>query len=301
MDYDDVFAAFSTPPSVSDAALARLASAAPARRLRDAIEPLAMHPVWSRRTNEALDAEGLDFLGRYVGGRAAALGDPSPGVVAAAFAVFEPGLVRTTYEAARTSCALDRLVEIREAATTESLHRVLGTASVSDVVDALRTAVDAAPSVGRPLFAGLSDRPWPADPMGALWRACESLREHRGDTHVAVCVAEGLDAVEMNVLTELWLGMELGSYSVTRGWAAERISAAAAGLQTRGLLSDGGLTPEGAAFRQRIEDRTDAGQQRVVDALREHLPAVVDQLAAWSAECVGAGAFPPDPFKRAAG
>lgn len=260
-----------------------------------------MHPVWSRRTNEALDAEGLDFLGRYVGGRASALGDAAPGVVAAAFAVFEPGLVRATYEAARSACPLDRLVEIRESATTESLHEVLGAISVHDVVDALRAAADAAPSVGRPLFAGLSDRPWPADPMGALWRACESLREHRGDTHVAVCVAEGLDAVEMNVLTELWLGMELGSYSATRGWAAERISDAAAGLQARGLLSDGALTGTGMALRQRIEDRTDTGEQSIVDAVGDQFPTVVEELAAWSAMCVDSGAFPPDPFKRAAG
>ena len=301
MDYDEVFAAFSTPPPVPDDALIRLAAGTPARRLRDAIEPLAMHPVWSRRTNEALDAEGLDFLGRYVGGRAAALGDATPGVVAAAFAVFEPGLVRATYDAARTACPRDRLVEIRDTATTESLHEVLGTVSVSEVVDLLRAAVHAAPSVGRPLFAGLSDRPWPTDPVGALWRACESLREHRGDTHVAVCVAEGLDPVEMNVLTELWLGMELGGYSATRGWTPQRITEAAAGLETRGLLSDRALTSTGAALRQRIEDRTDAGEQRVVDALGDRFSTAVDQLATWSARCVDSGAFPPDPFKRAAG
>jgi len=301
VDYDDVFASFSTPPAVPDDALVRLATGTPARRLRDAIEPLAMHPVWSRRTNEALDAEGLDFLGRYVGGRAAALGDPTPGVVAAAFAVFEPGLVRATYERARTTCPLDRLVDIRDSATTESLHVVLGTVSVSEVVATLRAAVDAAPSVGRPLFAGLSDRPQPTAPMSALWRSCECLREHRGDTHVAVCVAEGLDAVEMNVLTELWLGMELGGYSATRGWTEERIAEAAAGLRARGLLSDGALTSTGAALRQRIEDRTDAGEQRVVDALGDRFSTAVEQLAAWSAACVDSGAFPPDPFKRAAG
>lgn len=301
MDYDDVFSAFSTPPAVPDDALIRLAAGSPARRLRDAIEPLAMHPVWCRRTNAALDAEGLDFLGRYVGGRAAALGDPTPGVVAAAFAMFEPGLVRGTYEAARTACPLDRLVEIRDTATTESLHEVLGTVSVGEVVDLLRAAVDAAPSVGRPLFAGLTDRPPPNDPMSTLWRTCESLREHRGDTHVAVCVAEGLDAVEMNVLTELWLGMQLGGYSATRGWSPERITEAAAGLEARGLLSDGALTSTGAALRQRIEDLTDAGEQSIVDALGDRFSTVVDQLAAWSAVCVDSGAFPPDPFKRAAG
>lgn len=260
-----------------------------------------MHPVWSRRTNEALAEEGLDFLTRYVGGRAAALGDPAPGVVAAAFAVFEPSLVRATFEAARAACPRHRLVQIRETATTESLREVLGPAPVIDVVDALRTAVDAAPSVGRPLFAGLGDRPWPTDPVGALWRACESLREHRGDTHVAVCVSQDLDAVEMNVLTELWLGMDLGTYSATRGWSPDRISEAAAGLQGRGLLDEGALTPAGTELRQLIEDLTDAGEDSVVAALGDRFDAIVEQLAAWSAACVDSGAFPSDPFKRAAG
>jgi len=159
MDYDKIFTASSTPPSVPDTALVRLAAAGPARRLRDAMEPLAMHPVWSRRTNEALAEEGLDFLTSYIGGRAAALGEPTAGVVAAAFGVFEPSLVRATYERARAACSLARLVEIRETATTESLNQVLGTASVTAVVDALIAAVETAPTVGRPLFTGSTDRP----------------------------------------------------------------------------------------------------------------------------------------------
>jgi len=301
MDYDDILNASSTPPSVPDTALVRLAAAGPARRLRDAMEPLAMHPVWSHRTNEALAEEGLDFLTSYVGGRAALLGEPTAGVVAAAFAVFEPNLVQATYETARATCPLARLVEIREAVTTESLNQVLGTASVTEVVGALALAVDASPSVGRPLFAGSTDRPRPADPVGALWRLSESLREHRGDTHVAVCLAEGLDGVEMNILTELWLGMELGTYSATRGWAPERISEAADALAGRGIVDGGTLTPLGAELRQRIEDRTDVGERTAVDALGDRFETVVNQLEAWSAMCVDARAFPPDPFKRAAG
>lgn len=301
MNYDEIFLASSASPSVPDTALVRLAAAGPARRLRDAMEPLAMHPVWSRRTNEALAEEGLDFLTSYVGGRAALLGEPTAGVVAAAFAVFEPNLVRTTYEAARAGCPLSRLAEIRETATTESLNEVLGTASATDVVAALAAAVDASPSVGRPLFAGSTDRPRPSDAVGALWRLCESLREHRGDAHVAVCVADGLDGVEMNVLTELWLGMELGTYSATRGWSPEQISGAADALTERGVLDGGRLTPFGAEQRQRIEERTDAGESAVVDALGDRFESVVDQLETWSAMCVDAHAFPPDPFKRAAG
>ena len=58
---------------------APVVGAGPARRLRDAIEPIAMHAVWARRTNERLAGLGLDFLGGYVWGRAAALGEPDAG------------------------------------------------------------------------------------------------------------------------------------------------------------------------------------------------------------------------------
>ena len=57
------------------------------------------------------------------------------------------------------------------------------------MIDVLRRGIDAADPAGRPLFAGLAGREWPSDEYGQLWRACDILREHRGDSHVAACVA----------------------------------------------------------------------------------------------------------------
>ena len=107
MQYDDVVAAFFRP-SEPGVVPVPVTGASPARRLRDAIEPIAMHSVWSRRTNERLAALGLDFLGGYVWGRAAALGEPDAGVVVSSFAVFEPGMLTATYEPARATCAARR-------------------------------------------------------------------------------------------------------------------------------------------------------------------------------------------------
>jgi hypothetical protein len=305
MRYDDVVAAFFTASPDPAASPEPVRTGAPARRLRDAIEPLAMHSVWSRRTNEALAACGLDFFASYVGGRAAALGEPSPPVVAATFAVFEPAMITATYEAARAACPRDRLVAEREQATIASLHDVLDdqgrAADVEHVVEVLRRGLAAATPLGRPLFAGLAGEPWPADPVGRLWRCCELLREHRGDGHVAVLAAEGLDAVEANIATELWLGMELGSYSATRGWAPEQLQAAVQRLERRGLMVEGQLTIEGLDLRVRIEQATDRAERAILTAIGADLDPVVELLADWSAACVTAGAFPPDPFKRAAG
>ena len=278
-----------------------VAEGRPARRLRDAAEPLAMHAVWSRATNEALAGLGLDFLTGYVWGRAAALGEVEPAVVASAFAVFEPGLVGALYDQARQACSRADVLATRAEATAASLEQVLAGADVAPVVASLRRALGAADATGRPLYSGLSSLPWPESPVGQLWRATELLREHRGDGHVAACVAAGLEAVSMNVLTELWVGMPLGSYTATRGWSPERIAEAVASLEARGLVADGALTDAGRRLRDEVEQRTDVAASPVVDALGDDFEATVARLEEWSSACVAAGAFPPDVHKRAAG
>ncbi|HEY2240136.1 MAG TPA: hypothetical protein VGI21_15165, partial [Streptosporangiaceae bacterium] len=125
MDYADAVATFYAPRPDDTPVPEAVRSGRPARRLRDACEPVAMHAVWNRRTIERLAGLGLDFLASYVGGRAASLGDPAPAVVAATFAWFEPGLIAGLFEAARAAVPRDQLVAARDAATTESLTEVL--------------------------------------------------------------------------------------------------------------------------------------------------------------------------------
>ena len=129
------------------------------------------------------------------------------------------------------------------------------------------------------------------------------MRERRGDSHNAVWVAAGLDPIAMNVLTELWVGMPLGSYSATRGWSPDQLAAAVARLGRLGWIDDGTLTPAGHGFRDSLETLTDACEQPIVESLAAggHLDTDLERLARWSDRCVAAGAFPPDAFKRAAG
>src|ERR1700744_3943454 len=103
MDYDEAVGTFYAARPADTPLPEVVRSGRGARRLRDACEPLAMHAVWSRHTNERLAGLGLDFLAGYVGGRAASLGEPSPPVVAAAFAWFEPSLLARWYEEARAA------------------------------------------------------------------------------------------------------------------------------------------------------------------------------------------------------
>ena len=273
----------------------------PARRLRDAGEPLAMHAVWSQPVRDALAALGLDFRAGYVAGRAASLGEPSPPVVAAAFAWFEPTRLGAWYAAARAAAPRDQLVAARDTATAASLAGVLAGEDPAEVADLLTGATADADGTGRPLFAGLRGRGAPSDPFQRLWWACDLVREHRGDSHVAVANAAGIGPVEMNVLTECWLGLPLLSYTATRGWPEAAMVAAVGRLEARGWLRDGALTSDGRAVRAELEDRTDAAEQSVADALGDRLDEVCGRLNAWSQRCIAAGAFPADVRKRAAG
>ncbi|MBW0132801.1 SCO6745 family protein [Pseudonocardia abyssalis] len=303
MDYAAALETFFDEPAGSPAAVAG-PSPTPARTLRDALEPVAMHAVWSEAVNRALAERGHDFLTGYVTGRAAPLGEVPSSVVAATFAVFEPGLVDALWTAGRAIVPLPELIALRDAATAASLRAVLGDAAEPEAVRVagiLEDAVAGLDGTGRVLFAALRARPRLDDAFGRLWRAADLVREHRGDGHVAASVAAGLDPVRMGVLMEVWLGYPVGEYSGTRAWPEEAAAAAVARLEADGLIVDGSLTDRGRAVRDGIEAATDTSQDALVAALGDDLEPVVAALAGWSERCVAAGAFPPDPRKRAAG
>jgi hypothetical protein len=301
VDYADAVAAFFVPRQEGTELPVAVTGGSPARRLRDACEPVAMHAVWNRTTNERLAQLGLDFLTSYVGGRGASLGDPAGAVVAAAFAWFEPGLVASLWEAARTALPAGRLAQARDEATVASLREVLAGEDPAEVANLLAGAAEAADGMGRPLFSGRRADGRPRDAVHCLWWACGLVREHRGDSHVAAAAAAGLDPVEMNILTELWVGMPLLSYTATRGWSPDVMQRAVARLESRGWVRDGALTGEGLAERLSIEERTDAQEQPIVAALGGRIDEVCSRLNHWGQLCIEAGAFPPDILKRAAG
>ncbi len=235
-------------------------------------------------------------------GRAAALGTPPPALVTATFGAFAPGLLEPVYAHAAATADRDAVLAARERGATASLHRVLGDPAPAAVLaPILRRCLDRAAPLARPLFAALSALPEPTDPWAALWRACELLREHRGDAHLAVCLTAGLDAVRMNILTELSCGYAQGAYTATRGWSPEEIGAGVDRLTTDGLVADGALTDEGAELRETLEDMTDDAEDEVLAELGDDLERVLGELADLSAELVEQGAFPADPGKRAAG
>ena len=278
----------------------------PGRRLRDAAEPLATISFWAPEVNDRFAALGLDFLTGYVWARSAPMGEPSAPVVAAAFGVFEPALVGDLYEQARRTASRADVLAAREQGAAEGLRAVLDgvdDAEVAGAVAALRRATDRAAQdvAGRPLFAGLVSLPWPADPFAQLWHAASLLREYRGDVHQAANVAAGLSAVEMNLVTELWVGWEPRAYTATRGWSPEAMTGAEEALQRRGLLAGDRLTADGRALRDEVERRTDAAVEPLLAEIGPDLDRLTLQLDRWAGQVVAGGAAPPDPYKRISG
>lgn len=301
MDYREAHAVFFQPPA--EERTAPPLPDTPARRLRDAIEPIATISFWGRSVNDRLAALGHDFLTGYVAARSAPMGTPTAPVVVAAFGVFEPGLLSGLYQRALGIAGREAVLEAREQGAVEDLRALLPGADVTGVVAVLRRATDAAAAdlVARPLFAGGISLPQPRDPLGQLWHAATLLREYRGDVHLAATAAAGISGLEANLLTEYWVGYEPRAYAGTRGWSPEAMDAADAALADRGLVADGRLTAEGRRLRDDIEARTDAAMAAVLAAVEPDLDGVVGQLDGWSSQIVAGGGAPPDMFKRICG
>ena len=299
MDYDQMQAAFFAPRAGTEP---QAGWDSPARRLRDAVEPLAAVSFWARPVYDRYAAHGLDFLTGYVWSRSSVLGAAEPGVVAATFGVFEPGAVAGLLAAARQACSLDDVRTASEQGSAEALREVVGDDDgLARTTQALLDAVGRADVAGRPLFAGALGRPVPADPYAALWHAATLVRECRGDSHLGACVAAGLSGLEANLLTELWVGYPALEYAATRAWSPEAMAAAQDALRARGLLDGDGLSDTGRALRGRVEEATDTAMAPVVAALGDRLDDVVARCTPWGEALVERGWFPPDAYKRAAG
>ena len=218
-----------------------------------------------------------------------------------AIIVLNPSTTAAEWDATRSAVTYEQLVQTRDEATVASLREVLAGEDPIEIADLLADATERAEGMGRPLFSGVRASGRPADPVHRLWWACNMVREHRGDSHVAAAAAASLSAVEMNILTELWIGMPLLSYTGTRGWSAETMQHAIDRLEARGWLGGGTLTDTGRAARLRIEQSTDEQEQSIADALAGHIDQVCDRLNDWGQRCIDTGTFPPDVLKRAAG
>jgi hypothetical protein len=265
-----------------------------ARTIWHRLETLNAVAYFSPECREAPEALGLKgFWMGYFAFRAAPMGPVPASVIEATFANFHPARVRRAIPDAWAIASPGACLTARSTAAAAALRRLLGdgpaAALASAVTPALVAAVDAADPLGRPLFAANRAVARPADPVGALWQLATTLREHRGDGHVALLAAEGLDGCEVHVLFSADAGHPPEMYQQSRGWSADDWAAAVERLRARGLLDGAGrLTATGAARRAHVEHHTDElaiapyevlGEGGVATLL-DHLAPAAEQVAA---------------------
>lgn len=269
------------------------------RRLRDLVEPIAANVYFAPEAQEAYKELGLNYGAGYFCSRGACMGQVPAEVIAAAFGVFDPDLVARSVNDGWSKTDAPTILAARERGATASLDRILGGVpeGAARATALLRRAGDAATGEGRPLFSGLRSLGFPGTPIGDLWRAADLVREHRGDSHTAAWVSHGVDACEITLLTELWWRMPLNTYVKTRGWQPDRIDAALESLRERGLVDGESFTPAGEALRASIEEATDRGERKIVEALGDDAGELFALLEPWASAIVESGGYPADPSK----
>src|SRR4051812_3009016 len=141
-----------------------------ARRLRDALEPIATQGWWSRPPSERVAELGLGFFDGYVWGRAASLGTPTAPVVVATFGVFDPAMLTAVYEQAAAAASRDDVLAARAEGAAEALEAVASADEASAIADPLLAALATVDGLGRPLFSALRGLPLPETAHGRLWR-----------------------------------------------------------------------------------------------------------------------------------
>ena len=274
-------------------------SDSPSRRLWKAAE--TVHAVTYFSEESIAAARELGYRGFWMGYfafRAAPLGPVGPAAVEALFNNFHADRVARAlpdaWEIAPPSVAIDR----RRGAAAEALRRFGVEGPDEYLLQAMFGSVATIAPHGRAMFAANRQIAPTGDPVADLWQWCTTVREHRGDGHVAALAVLGIDGLEATVLLAADRGIDFELFEQSRGWERRHIDAALSRLGQHGLVDeDGGLTESGRSLRQEIEDLTDRQAFGVLSRLGEAHELVLAHLEGAAEAIRSAGAIPyPNPI-----
>ncbi len=257
-----------------------------------------MHAVtyFAPEARAALDSLGFrGFWMGYFAARSAPLGTVSAEVVTAAFYNFTPERVSKALPAAwEIASPANALVARQESAVAALRRSGVTDDEASGVADLAAKALADADVGGRVLFAANRAMAWPREPLARLWHATTLLREHRGDSHVAVLTAEGVSGRECNVLHAVAGGVPVEMIKRARDYDDDQWAHHQDALRQRGLLDGAGeLTDAGSDLKRRIEDTTDALALSVLDVLDDReVEALFRALTPITRKVVAAGDVP---------
>jgi hypothetical protein len=231
------------------------------RQMWTRYEPVHAVIYFAPEARERYEAAGVPgFWRSYFAGRAAPLGPVAAAPVVAAFFSFAPGMVARALPAVWQLAEPDELLRIRSEAAVAALTPIAAgrpAAELAEAADRLTEVAGRLDHAGRVLGAANAALPVPDDPLPQLWQAATTLREHRGDGHVAALVTAGLTGCEVLV----WRAATDLSRQILqpyRGWTDPEWEAATERLRERGWLDPAGRPTEaGLAWFREIEAATD--------------------------------------------
>lgn len=271
-----------------------------ARALWQYGEPVHAVVYYAPERQAATDALGLrGGWMSYFGCRAAPLGAVAAPVVGALFYNFHPRMVARAIPDAWRYASTPALLDARLTAMDAALRRVLGDDVVSSsplrrAADLAATMVAGCDMAGRPMGAANQALPEPGPAHLRLWQALTTMREYRGDGHVARLVDSGVSPLEALVLQAATGRSPEDGLRSHRGWPDDQWSEAAAALAARGLVdAEMRSTTAGADLRQAIEDGTDRLAAPLVAAAGEEgADELVELLRPLARTVMTAGAVP---------
>ncbi|MFI9509448.1 hypothetical protein [Nocardia sp. NPDC052566] len=235
----------------------------PARRIWTTLEPLHDVVYFGEGVKERGVALGLrGYWQTYFAFRAAPMGAVSAGTVLATFAGFHPDMIAKALPDAWVRTDPDKCLEAR-VELSAALLRAAGAkeAQCARAVALLLPAYRAADATGRPLFAANNALPLPEDPVARLWQLATSLREHRGDGHVAALVTHGLTGRLAMVMQVAAGKMPASVMRTARGLSEREWADALDELRARGLVKGEPVSPvltgSGGELLERVEASTD--------------------------------------------
>lgn len=224
-------------------------------RATEAIHDVVYFAPDARERFEAVGLKGF-WMG-YVASRSAALGTPSATTVTALFHGFSPALIGRALPDAWSLASRDDILATRLQLARDVLTPALDDVDTAKIARELTRITQGLDFAGKPLAAAHLDLPAPEDVVGQIWHAATVIREYRGDCHVAVLTAAGLDGASANALAAA-AGLVPADQHERRGWTEDQWSDALGRLGTRGWVDIAGqITETGRAARAQIEDTTD--------------------------------------------
>ena len=228
-----------------------------ARAMWTLYEPIHAITYFAAEARAEFEQAGLrGFWRGYFAGRAAPLGAIDPAPVVGLFNSFAPSMVERALPAVWDLVSPADALAARSRGAAAVLAGVVDAREAARLADLLAPIVTAHKPAGHALGAANLALPEPHDPHARLWQACTSLREHRGDGHVAALVAVGATGADIVVL-RCGLGWDRAVHQPARGWSDEDWLAATARLVRRELLdADGRATEAGRAVVAEAEEIT---------------------------------------------